>query len=420
MKYAIDGSNVLLGLRLNKKPSPPLFARLIHALIARRANFRVFFDNSIERTLAAEGLSSEWNTLKAAFAGAKIVPTFAPRADTHIEAYCNNEGAAVINAGDKMDSWNTRPSTVHRARLQRNRNALQLALVGTNSQFIFSVPLHTPFELGGIGFPVLNSSPTAVEPLIAPDSQYTANTSEGTLLVLALDASGSMAERKSFDGRPKHAHLNDIVKQTITRLRNSSIADGLYVAILRFENDVTALPGPGGALFSSVHDWFAKLSEFDYLKGVTLGQTNIRLALQRTKELIQDTLADEDSMNQLADAWRASVVLITDGNHFVQRSDGTQETDNDVARQAFQIHEGMPHLLQGRLDIGCVGIGSDVNHNLLRNIASQCTPTQKRIASVIGLSNFLQDNRLFITVDSKDPKFGEAIRAFIDVASGSA
>lgn len=421
MKYAIDGSNVLLGLRLNKKPSERLFARLLAALAARGDECQVFFDNSIKPKMAQQGLSAEWRLLESSLVGAGVAPLYASRADPLIEAYCKSNGAAVINSGDKMDSWNTRPSQIHRARVHRNRNMLQLALIDdATGKFVFHVSAHDQFEFGGVQFPALNAQNTTVESMIAPDTQYSSVAAEGTLLVFALDASGSMAQTNSFDGRPKSDHLNDIVKKAIARLRSSRIGEGLYVAVLRFENDVTPLSTASGAAFSSVNDWFSGLSTFNYLDGVTLGQTNIRLALQKSKELIQNTLADTDSVSALADSWRACVILVTDGNHYVVKTDGSVETDAEVALQALDIHEGLKGLIGSRIDVGCVGIGTDLNRELLKNIASLCTPTQKGMAARAGIGPLLQDNRLFIVVDSSDNRFGEAIRTFIDVASGSA
>jgi hypothetical protein len=421
-KYAIDGSNVLLGLRLNQKPSHRLFARLLQALLERRTDFQLFFDNSIENLVSSYGLATEWSSFRNSLAVAGITPTFAPRADPLIEDFCRTQGAWVINSSDKMDSWNTRPSQIHRVRAHRNRNALQLALIDdATGKFVFHTPAHEAFEFGGIRYPPLNLQNTVLEKLIAPDTQHSTATAEGILLVLALDASGSMSETNSYDGRPKTDHLNDIIKSSIDRLEHARIADSLYIAILRFENNVTPLPCSTGTIFASVHDWYSTLDSFNYLQGISLQQTNIRLALQRSKELIQNTIADEESVYALADGWRAAVILVTDGNHYVERSDGTgtYETDEDVAPQALDIHQGLSGLLGGRIDVGCVGIGTDVNRDLLMNIASPCTPLQRGMATRAGIGELLINDRLFIVVDSKTEKFGQAIRTFIDVASGS-
>lgn len=426
MKYAIDGSNVLLGLRLNKKPSLRLFARLLHALRERGTEFQLFFDKSIESHIAREGLTTEWNAFRGALTVAGINPTFDPRADKPIQKFCRTHGAWVINFNDKIDSWNNPKPKIHRARVRPSGNTLQLALKdGATSAPVFHVSAHEPFDFGGLHFPALNMQTAVLEPLIAPDRQYSKNPpARGTLLVLALDASISMSQTTSYDGRPKSDHLNEVVKLAITRFRNSRIEEGMYVAILRFENDVTPMLCSTGTIFASVNDWFATLGTFDYLQGVTMGQTNIRLALQRSKELIQDTLADSDSINVLADRWGAAVVLITDGNHYVERDDGTYETDTDVALEALDIHQGVSglqdvRLIGDRIDVGCVGIGADVNRNLLAHIASPCSPKQRVMAKHALIEKLLLGDRLFIAVDSKSDKFGEAIRAFIDVASGS-
>ena len=48
--------------------------------------------------------------------------------------------------------------------------------------------------------------------------------------------------------------------------------------------------------------------------------------------------------------------------------DGTSETDADVAPQALDIHQGLSGLIGSRIDVGCVGIGTDVNRSLLMNM----------------------------------------------------
>ncbi len=370
--------------------------------------------------MAREGLLKDWNIFKEILLEAGMIPTFAPRADALIEAFCRTHNAWLLNSTDKIDSWNTRPTQIHRVTVHRNRNTLQLTLIDdTTGRFVFRTAAHEAFTFGGVHFPAINVDDTATEPLIAPDSRHAKVVFDGTLLVLALDASGSMLETNSYDGRPKSEHLNEVVKAAITRLRNSSIGEGLYIAILRFSDDVIPLRCSTGAVFASAHDWFANLSAFDYLHGVDPGQTNIRLALQRSKEAIQNTISDQASVAALADEWRAVVVLITDGMHYVARADGTCETDENVALQALDIHEGLTGLVGSRIDVGCVGIGTDVNLNLLVSIASPCTALQRGMARRAEIDKMLLDDRLCISVDSNSSQFGVAIRTFIDVASSS-
>lgn len=422
MKYAIDGSNVLLGLRLDKKPSIRLFIKLLSALRDRHDEFHIFFDDSIRYIMDREGLGNDWARFVETLRYEGISPVYAPRADPLIERFCKEQSAALINSSDKMDSWNTRPTVVHRARAFRYRGGLYITLMDDlNGQFVMRAPAHEPFSFGVTSFPSLDPNTSILERPITSNQDENVAVAEGTLLVLALDASGSMTESNTYDGRAKSVHLNEVVKSAVTRLRNSKISDGLYVAVLRFENTVTPLRCPRtDTYFASIADWQATISEFDYLAGISPGQTNIRLALQRAKELIQETVADADSVSALADAWRATVILITDGLHYVERLDGTVETDKDVASAILSIHMGASDLIGSKIDVGCVGIGTDVNSAMLGTIASRCTPQQLKMARNAGIANLLVNNQLFIRVDSARPGFSDAIRSFIDVASASA
>lgn len=421
MKFAIDGSNVLLGLRLNRKPSVRLFAKLVQSLSADGHEIKIFFDVSIEKLMSQAGLTDDWHLLRRSLKVAGHEPHFAPRADIPIEAHCKLMPAAVINSTDKMDSWNTRPQNVYRARVRREGSSLKIFLLDdrTAKRFV-QYPGHEKFQFGGIDFPEVDSRGMNVDVVVAPDSEYLTRATEGVLLVFALDASISMLSTESFDGRPKCVHLNEVIKSTIERLHKSRVAEGLYLAILRFENDVTPLCCQGEAPFSSINDWYSTLNTFNYMSGVKPSTTNIRLALQRSKELIQDALSDSESVSELAEEWRAAVVLVTDGNHVVTRVDGSKETDTDVASSALEIHQGLSGLIGGRIDVGCVGIGDDINQDLLKAISSKCTTLQKGMASRARVKDKLIEERLFIIVDSNDGKFGEAIRSFIDVASGNA
>jgi uncharacterized protein YegL len=243
---------------------------------------------------------------------------------------------------------------------------------------------------------------------------------EATLLVFALDASGSMSE-PAHDGRSKSEALNALIIQTFDRLRKSRIGDALYIAVLTFTDDVTPIPcpGTGDAGFSSAAAWAESSKSFSYTAGVTPGLTNIRLALQRAKELVQDALFDSEAAFDIADRWRAVIILITDGIHQVQRADGQPETDNDVIDELIGLDAGAGALIGSRIDVGCVGIGLNQKSELLSKIASACTPKQMQIARISRVDDLLVNNSLFIKVEANDKRYEEAIRSFIDVASGS-
>lgn len=418
MEYAIDGNNVLLGLRLNDKPSVRLFARLLQALQLRSTTFRLFFDHSIRDHMAREGLTAEWEAFSGALSVADIAPVFAGRADSLIDQLCQQHSARVLNFSDKLDSWKTTPNQIHRVQAICNGGTVELRLIdNATGTLVLAAPAHGPFEFGGIQFPDLNPNNAALERLIAPAREAHRAVHTGVLLVLALDASQSMSDTNTYDGRSKSDHLNEIVKSAIERLARSTLSEGLYIAILRFEEDVTPLRGPSGTIFSHVYDWHENLATFNYLQGITLRYTNIRLALQRSRELLQNTISDDASLRLLADVWRAAVIVITDGNHVVMRGDGSYETDDDVAGEALNIHMGISGLTGQRIDVGCVGIGNDVKKDLLLNIASPCTPIQSTMAARARIDYLLCDNRLCMLVDSNDARFDEAIRTFIDIVS---
>jgi len=420
MKYAIDGSNVLHGLRLNRKPSTRLFSKLLLDLKKRGNEFQLFFDDSIERQMKDEGLSTDWWQFKDALNKEGITAIFVPHADPHIQEYCKAYNAALLNSTDKINSWNIRPNIIHSARTKYLKGDVRIRLYNSaDGDIVFICLAHESFAFGGIEFPNLgNISP--VREFITNEPSV-GNMSEGTLLVLALDASQSMTN-EAFDGFPKSHHVNEIVKSTISTLRRSAIADGLYLAILRFENNVTYKKCPKkDTIFSSIYDWDETTKDFDYLSGIRPGQTNIRLALQRSKELFQDTLTEDDSISNLADYWRAIIVLITDGNHYIQRPDGTDETDADVAHEVVEIHSGVAAmtdvLIENRIMIGCVGIGTDINRKMLEGIASQRTAIQRQMAQSYNIDHLFEGEKLFINVDPKKSGFDKAIRAFIDLAS---
>jgi Mg-chelatase subunit ChlD len=156
------------------------------------------------------------------------------------------------------------------------------------------------------------------------------------------------------------------------------------------------------------------------MEGAEHGNTNIRLALLRSKELIQDVLFNGEEADRIADAWRAAIVLITDGQHVVPQKDGTNETERQVIDEVIDIDSGAAGLIGSRIDVACVGIGNDLNIDLLSKVASECTAHQMRMAARKKIDSLLIGGSLFVKVDAGDVNFGSVIRTFIDVSSGSA
>ncbi len=419
MEYAIDGSNALLNLIVDGKPSVRAFARLLILLEERGHPFRLFFDNSITNRMNEKGVGDDWLRLRAALQNAGIKPHYAPRADGPIEELCAQNGAALINAHDKIDSWRRKPKIIHRARVGRIKNKLQVELRDSRGQFVLTAPLGEPFAFGGMAFAPVGATEVTLETRLNRD-ELAPSLAEATLLVFALDASGSMLQ-PAHDGRTKSEVLNTLMIQTFDRLRKSRIGEALYIGVLTFTDDVTPIscPETGDAGFSSAATWADSGKSFDYMANVTPGLTNIRLALQRSKELIQDALFEGDTASEITDRWRAVIILVTDGIHAVRRTDGQPEADSDVVDELIDLDTGVGALIGSRIDVGCVGIGLDQNSDLLSKVASACTPKQRQIARISRVDDLLVNNSLFIKVDANDKRYEEAIRSFIDVVSGS-
>lgn len=432
MDYAIDGSNVLLDFEINGKPSGRAFAALLSHLLGRGDTCRVFFDNAIRRHMSERGAADSWAKLESAIRASGIGMDFAPHADPVIQAYCNRTSAALINATDYLTSWRARgplPRAVHRARLVNRNSGVSVELRDAKSKLLTHAPLPKFVTLGGATFSAPPEGETTRR-VLTRSSALQRRVTTGTLLVFVLDASISMSWDHTFDGRKKSEHLNDIMLECIRRLSVSVIKPGLYLSFIRFSDDVLPLASPAGTEFAHVDDW-RRSERFDYLEGMPMARTNIRAALIRAKELVQDALGDSELLGRIAPEWRAVVVLVTDGRHEVTREDGSEEDDSDVAAAAEQIHLGVSHvydktdnqhirLKDSRITLGCVGIGTDLNDELLLNISSQCSENQKRMARTAQIERHLVAERLFIKVDSNSPTYADAVRAFVDVASSSA
>jgi len=422
MNYAIDGNNVLLNLIVDGKPSIRLFATLLLSLKDRNYDFKLFFDDSIERRMNERDAHSDWKSLERALATVGIRPHFSRRADTPIEEYCFVNTAALINAHDKIDSWTRKPKIIHRARVGRSKNNIQLELRDSQGKFIFHAIANAKFSFGDLEFPSLVAEDVNLDKSLFRGQHDPVGLTEATLLVFALDASQSMTHTNTYDGQSKKSHLNNIMKQALKTLSISPISHGLYIAISRFSNDVSQIQCPAADCvgFASVDAWNKDLSKFDYMEGAEHGYTNIRLALLRSKELIQDVLFNGEEADRIADGWRVAIVLITDGRHVVPQEDGTNETERQVIEEVIDIDSGAAGLIDSRIDVACVGIGNDLNIDLLSKVASECTALQMRMAARKKIDSLLIGGSLFVKVDSGDVNFGSVIRTFIDVVSGSA
>lgn len=421
VRYVIDGSNVLLGLRIKRTPAPRAFGRLVAALLEEGNDIDIVFDNSIRGFVDRFKIQDEWKALLKGLKTANVPPTFVAHGDSLVEQL-SLKGAAIINFNDKMDSWPNRPRQVIRARLRRTsgRACVTLQEDGSTKPRLSS-EVESAFSLGKVSYTGYHLKREDVARAIAKDHAADSVAPEGLLLVVLLDSSASMMSTDTYDGRPKCEHLNEVVSQTIDRFSGSAVASQLYIALVRFDTDAAPILNHTEAVFSSVPDWLEHFRNgFSYLQGCRPGNgTNIRHALDSARDALTDAIDDESEISSIADYWTASIVLITDGLHVVQSKDGLEGTE-EILRQAEMLHTGLDGL--SHVSIGAVGIGRDTDRDLLLHISSPCSATQLRMAKAARVLDRLESDsndrpRLCTMVESEDTDFGHVIRSFIDVAS---
>jgi hypothetical protein len=347
--FVIDGSNVLLGLRINRVPSVRAFARLLAALEEHAMTYHVWFDNSIRGHLA--GHPQEANVFAAllqVLQKAELVNT-APRADTRIQQACKEFDCPVINTSDNNTSWTHKP-TIYRCRFTSNKASIYVTLAQSRDRILQAL-LDKSFFFRGLHFPVSATSIGDDEnPIVEMPSFRRPPSQNGNLLVLALDASQSMDATDTYDGRSRAAHVNEVLRKSFEELNKSSIASTLYVAVLAFSSDVIPLSPHGeGSIFSPVRDWYSCINSglAEYETYVERAQTNIRLALDRATDFI-DRFRSSDEAPKLARQWpSAAVVILTDGAHFLG-GPANPETSRDILGHVFHTlnrSEGISSLL---------------------------------------------------------------------------
>lgn len=240
------------------------------------------------------------------------------------------------------------------------------------------------------------------------------------LVVLVLDASGSMSNRDegacaTFDEQPKYIHLQRVLRDSLTRLATSNVAESLFVSLVTFAGKATAIGLPE-ATVGRVKDVLSVVTpdSFDYRCMAAGNGTSLAEALGRARDQIGQVLADP-KMQQIAPDWGALVVLITDGQDNV----GRDEVLEEAAKLAL-IRTG---LNRGVIRVATVGIGDDCDLELLHQISAQADDSTLRQINMKGIAKHLyrstpgEPYRLIVHVQATDAKYGDVIRAFIDVAS---
>lgn len=267
-----------------------------------------------------------------------------------------------------------------------------------------------PFRYEGISFTALTASGKGSEVgrNFAQRPQFKGNRRYGHLLVLTLDASLSMDETDTYDGRPKHVHVNEILKESLRGLQKAGIASSLWVSVLAFSDEVVEHTGDRyDAVFSVLADWAE--TRIDYLDGIDRGLTNIRLALDYSADLI-DGFRHSDVSEELAQRWEtATVVLLTDGRHETQvngRNEGPEDIDDHVDATINRSEN---------VSFGFIGLGESACQESMHTWATKASEVQKQMAARKNVP--LVGESLYVQLNAKNDHLHEIIRSVIDVVS---
>jgi len=412
--YVVDGSNVLLGLRIKRVPSVRALARMLAALDEKGLSFTVWFDNSIRPHMAqyASELPA-FDALMQVLRDANLV-NMAPRADKGIQKSCKQFDCPVINSSDNNDSWAFQP-TIFRCRFSADKSAIYVARAHSRTKLL-QEGVNESFELRGLRFPPIAGLGDIESPIVSvpPRHRRPKPPQNGHLLVLALDASGSMNEKDTFDGQSRCHHVNDILRKSIEELSKSTIATKLYIAVLAFSSDVALLHADESrSIFAPVHDWLKWLgtNPAPYETNVVRAQTNIRLVLDRASDFI-DHFRSSDEALVLARLWTsAAVVTISDGAHYLEAEEGT-ETSEDILMHVFYTINRSENT-----DFAFVGIGGQADHESMTAWASEASDKQKDLARGMSPPVLLTKDRLYVKVDSAEVNMGRIVRSFVNVVS---
>lgn len=412
MDYVIDGSNVLLGLRIKRVPSVRALARLLAALDAQGLTYTVWFDNSIRAHLGQHpDQLAAFDDLKRVLESASLVH-MAPRADRGIQKACKEFDCPVINSSDNNDSWAFQP-TIFRCRFTVDRSTVFVARAHSRTK-ILQASVVESFEFRGVRFPAIAGSSDIESPVVSVPSIRPKVFTNGHLLVLALDASQSMDAEDTFDGKSRCYHVNDILKKSIEELGKSAIATQLYIAVLAFSSDVVALHADEtGSIFAPVRDWVKWLNNnpASYELKVDRAQTNIRLVLDRASDYIDHFRISEEA-GQLARKWAsAAVVTISDGAHYLKSEESTEMSKDILGHVFFTLNRSED------IAFAFVGIGAQADHDSMTAWASEATAQQKDLARGMSPPVQLVEDRLYVKVDSAEANMGRIVRSFVNVVS---
>ena len=415
MKVFLDGSNLLLNVTLDGKPSCFLFASIFASLTLKGYDCSSIIDQSIRYRLDEKGAASEWPLLEKLVQASSGSLVFVPESDPPLITMALETNAYVANHSDRyrkeFDKFGKLPPLI---RVTFTSGVLSVNFTD-NPSLTYAETLGNEVELFGTKL----TPQGVIMNILAPESPLSQSL-EARLIVFALDASGSMSNeadgaRNTFDRRMKSEHLSEVLKTTIARFGECNVRDSFYVSVMNFAGNVHVheMAGAKMAHYEHAAKHIAS-SNFNYLRGVSGNGTNIALALNAATELIDLALVNPKN-KELATDWHALIVLITDGKDTNDRE--------AVLNQAGQIAVQRGHLKFGRVRIATVAIGNECDLDLLQEISSGAENDEVGRFQKAGLLQYLlpakdsQKPCLSLHVDTGDKNYKDMIRLFIDVAS---
>jgi len=431
-KAFVDGSNILLGLLESGRPSVLLFASVVTELSKRGFDVYSFFDQSIGHHLGQRGCPEEWTKLRALVDASDGRITLHVQADPHLlskaSAY-RDENAVVVNTTDRYRTWTSQFPDGLPAVVRMSYSAGLLSFhFEDGSVPPFSVPV--PAENSLYGVRLSNGLSTTSEQggsmstekiLIAKDR--TSRTMKARLIVFLLDGSGSMCNpndgaQNTFDGKKKSEHLQGIFRQTVEALNKSNARGSFYCGLICFAGRPAVVEVSGSKMVHISHlNHHVTQPCFNYVALSTGDGTDLSAALDSAVTLVDAVLAAPEN-KYIATEWSAVVILVTDALDTVD--------EQKVRKTVAQIGIKRAALESGRIDVGCVGIGTDVKEALLVEIASKPTSETKQMLAKKGLDNRLLrrnaqvgEQCLAIKVDTNDSSYPDVIRSFVDILSHS-
>jgi Mg-chelatase subunit ChlD len=415
-RYAFfDGSNLTLGLASrSKREGIFLFCVAFKYLSDIGFKCTAFFDQSVFRMHAKKFPQEDISLLDCLIRASNGDIAKVGYTDDLLLTQATKASGYVVSHTDKYRTWTDKTQLPVPPVIRVKHAGSRIYFDPENAALApFSITIPSTVELFGIRVEHNEEEDGVLieKPELAPTGGISLT---GRLIVLALDASGSMCNRENgandtYDGRFKSDHLNEVLRDTIRRLARSNVRDSFYISIVNFAGAASVRSFKGKQMLNveeaAVHIGGDK---FNYLEGARGDGTNIADALRVSIDLIDKTLANHAN-KRLHDEWHALVILFTDGRHTGQITEVT-----NIARQTAITHTT---LASGNIRIACVGVGKDCDANLLKEISSEAETDELTRLKRAQLKDFLYGSSLVVLVSEKSDRYGDIIRNFVDVVS---